>query len=193
MDKTDQQLLAPSANPVTFVSGDMPCLRAALGQGLFHSTIYGIEQPKISTDAASSDFRRLLPTYLTVVGEQVSAIAYLCLALFTLIAAGGFIAIGDWIRAYQGQLIDLFEVERERLPSYSTIRRMLLNLDYRVYSECLAKFFGIEPKSGETIAVDGKVLRGSYQLETDNPNSESHPAIMLVSAYGGARFDSGTL
>jgi len=31
--------------------------------------------------------------------------------------------------------------------------------------------------------VDGKVLRGSYQLETDNPNSESHPAIMLVSAY----------
>jgi hypothetical protein len=52
-----------------------------------------------------------------------------------------------------------------------------------VYSECLAKFFDIEPKSGETIAVDGKVLRGSYQLETDNPDSESDPAIMLVSAY----------
>jgi len=89
----------------------------------------------------------------------------------------------DWrLGAYQGQLIDLFEVEKERLPSYSTIRRMLLNLDYRVFLS-LAKFFGIEPKSGETIAVDGKVLRGSYQLETDNPNSESHPAIMLVSAY----------
>jgi len=43
----------------------------------------------------------------------------------------------------------------------------------------------------ETIAVDGKVLRGSYQLETDN-NSESHPAIMLVALTGGARFDSGT-
>jgi len=96
-------------------------------------------------------------------------------------AAGnkGFIAIGDWIRAYQGQLIDLFEVEKERLPSYSTIRRMLLNLDYRVYSECLAKFFGIEPKSGETIAVDGKVLRVpiNWKLIT---NSESHPAIMLA-------------
>ena len=31
--------------------------------------------------------------------------------------------------------------------------------------------------------MDGKVLRGSYQLETDNPHSEPHPAIMLVSAY----------
>jgi hypothetical protein len=29
----------------------------------------------------------------------------------------------------------------------------------------------------------GKVLRGSYQLETDNPHSEPHPAIMLVTAY----------
>lgn len=31
--------------------------------------------------------------------------------------------------------------------------------------------------------MDGKVLKGSYQLEDDNPNSDSHPAIMLVSAY----------
>ncbi len=107
----------------------------------------------------------------------------LCLALFTLaVAAGnkGFIAIGDWIKAYRTELMELFEVEKERLPSYSTIRRVLLSLDYQAYSKCLAQFFGIEPKSGETIAVDGKVLRGSYQLETDNPNSESHPAIMLV-------------
>ncbi len=36
---------------------------------------------------------------------------------------------------------------------------------------------------GETIATDGKVLRGSYQLEEDNPYSTPHPAIMLVSAY----------
>ena len=31
--------------------------------------------------------------------------------------------------------------------------------------------------------MDGKVLKGSYQLEDDNPNSQPHPAIMLVSAY----------
>jgi hypothetical protein len=59
----------------------------------------------------------------------------------------------------------------------------LLHLNYQDYAACLAKFFGIEPLPGETIAVDGKVLRGSYQLEKDNPDSESHQAIMLVSAY----------
>ena len=49
----------------------------------------------------------------------------LCLAIFTLaVAAGnqGFLAIGDWIDSYQEELIKLFEIEKHRLPSYSTIR-----------------------------------------------------------------------
>jgi hypothetical protein len=110
----------------------------------------------------------------------------LCLALFTLaITAGnrGFIAIGDWLKSYQRELIDLFHPPKDRLPSYSTIRRVLLSMDYQTYSAALARFFGIEPLAGETLAMDGKVLRGSYQLETDNPDSPPHPAIQLVSAY----------
>lgn len=31
--------------------------------------------------------------------------------------------------------------------------------------------------------MDGKQLRGSYQLEFNNPDLPPHPAIMLVSAY----------
>jgi hypothetical protein len=58
-----------------------------------------------------------------------------------------------------------------------------LYIDYEQYSGCLAKFFDVQPNFGETIGVDGKVLKGSYQLEDDNLNSDSHPAIMLVSAY----------
>ena len=110
----------------------------------------------------------------------------LCLALFTLaVTAGnrGFIAIGDWLKSYRSELIALFKPPKGRLPSYSTIRRVLLNLDYSDYSAALARFFGIESLPGETLAVDGKVLRGSYQLETDNPDSPPHPAILLVSAY----------
>lgn len=110
----------------------------------------------------------------------------LCLALFTLaVTAGnrGFLSIGDWLRCYQSDLIELFNPPKQRLPSYSTIRRVLIKLDYSEYSAALARFFGIEPLPGETLAVDGKILRGSYQLETDNPDSPPHPAIMLVSAY----------
>lgn len=110
----------------------------------------------------------------------------LCLALFTLaVTAGnrGFLAIGDWLKCYQRDLIDLFKPPKDRLPSYSTIRRVLLKLDYGQYSAALARFFDIEPLPGETLAVDGKFLRGSYQLERDNPESPPHPAILLVSAY----------
>lgn len=49
----------------------------------------------------------------------------LCLALFTLaITAGnrGFIAIGDWLKSYQRELLELFHPPKQRLPSYSTIR-----------------------------------------------------------------------
>lgn len=110
----------------------------------------------------------------------------LCLALFTLaVTAGcrGFLAIGDWLEAYHDDLVALFSPAKERLPSYSTIRRVLLNVDYQAYSACLARFFEVRPQSGEMVAVDGKVLRGSYQRESDNPCSEPHPAIQLVSVY----------
>ncbi|NEQ10566.1 MAG: ISAs1 family transposase [Moorea sp. SIO4E2] len=75
----------------------------------------------------------------------------------------------------------MFQVNR--LPSYSTIRRVLLNMDYSDYSASLACFFEITPEAGETLGVDGKVLRGSFMVEQDNPHCDRHPAIMLVSAY----------
>jgi DDE_Tnp_1-associated len=109
----------------------------------------------------------------------------LCLALFTLaVAAGnrGFLAIGDWLKAYHDQLVALFQPPKGRLPSYSTIRRTLLRIEYPSYSACLSRFFGIQALPGETIATDGKVLRGSYEA-SDDPAVDSHPAIMLVSAY----------
>jgi DDE_Tnp_1-associated len=110
----------------------------------------------------------------------------LCLAVFTIaVAAGnkGFLAIGDWLKAYQTDLVELFQPPKGRIPSYSTIRRALLRTEYQTYSACLSRFFGIQPLCGETIAVDGKVLRGSYEAISDDPTVDSHPAIMLVSAY----------
>lgn len=110
----------------------------------------------------------------------------LCLALFTLaVAAGntGFIAIGDWLTSYHDPLVAMFKPAKDRLPSYSTVRRVLLNTDMERYGACLSGFFEVTPQPAETIALDGKVLKGSYMNETDNPNCDSHAAIMMVSAY----------
>lgn len=57
----------------------------------------------------------------------------LCLALFTLAVTTdcrGFLATGDWLKAYQEELMALFAPAKAHLPSYSTIRRVLLNVDY---------------------------------------------------------------
>lgn len=95
----------------------------------------------------------------------------------------GFLAIGDWLSSYREQLIEIFQPEKVWLPSYSTIRRVLLNIDYVEYSKRSPAFFAVTPVVGETIAVDGKVLRGSYQVASDHSTLEPHPAIMLVNAY----------
>ncbi len=121
----------------------------------------------------------------------------LCLALFTLtVAAGcrGFLAIGDWLSAYHDELVELFAPAKERLPSYSTIRRVLLNVDYEEYSVCLAKFFEIKPRAGEMVAVDGKRLRGSYQLASEHSTTlatSSHSTSECL--FGRARVDPRTL
>jgi len=110
----------------------------------------------------------------------------LCLSLFTLaVSAGcqGFLAISDWLDSYRDELLELFSPPQNRLPSYSTIRRVLLNLDYEAYSLCLAKFFEIKPIRGDTIALDGKVLRHSYMGDTPASTTDSHPAIQLVTVY----------
>ena len=61
----------------------------------------------------------------------------LCLALFTLaVSAGcrGFLAINDWLGSYRTELLELFRPAKSRLPSYSTIRRVMLKLDYQAHS-----------------------------------------------------------
>lgn len=123
-----------------------------------------------------------IPDYRRKQGKRHSL--PLCLALFTLaVAAGnqGFLAMGDWLKYQEPELRQLFGVKS--LPSYSAIRRVLLKVDYQDYAVRLSRFFGISPEEGQTISLDGKTLRGSYVVQDNNPNSEPHPAIILVTAY----------
>ncbi len=123
-----------------------------------------------------------LPDYRDNQGKRHSL--SLCLALFTLaVTAGnrGFLAMGDWLKCHAEELKALFEVKS--LPSYRAIRRVMLDVDYEDYAARLAKFLEISPFEGETVSLDGKTLRGSYQVQNNNPHSEPHPAIILVSAY----------
>lgn len=89
--------------------------------------------------------------------------------------------MGDWLKYHEQALKALFEVKS--LPSYSAIRRVLLSVEYQDYASRLSRFFRIVPEKGQTISLDGKTLKGSYVVQDNNPNSEPHQAIILVTAY----------
>jgi hypothetical protein len=59
-------------------------------------------------------------------------------------------------------LIYLFQPQKNRLPAYSTVYLALLKVDYKDYSVCLSKFFNVQTNTGETIGLDGEVLKRSY-------------------------------
>lgn len=110
----------------------------------------------------------------------------LCIALFTLAVVSGcrgLNAMGDWMKAKQEDLLELFEPTTGKLPSYSTLRRVMLVVEYAAYAACLGRFFGVNPKTGDMIASDGKVARGSYEVGAQDGQACSHPAIQLVTSY----------
>ena len=110
----------------------------------------------------------------------------LCTALFTLAVVsgcGGLNAMGDWLKAHREELLQLFEPVKGKLPSYSTLRRVMQKLDYGAYATCLGRFFGVQAKAGQMIACDGKVARGSYEVGAQDGQAPSHPAIQMVTSY----------
>ena len=53
----------------------------------------------------------------------------------------------------------------------------------KIIATRLGQFFELTPIEGETLALDGKVLGGSYLTSDENLYCEPHKAITLVSAY----------
>lgn len=73
----------------------------------------------------------------------------------------------------------------EKMPSYSTFRRVMLGLDFTQFAELFnqwaTQYVGIEP--GEWIALDGKSIRGSVTRY----NQAEQNFIMLVSVFSHKR------
>lgn len=73
----------------------------------------------------------------------------------------------------------------QRLPSYSTFRRIILELDFQtfaqVFNQWAQQYVPIEP--GEWLAVDGKSIKGSV---SDYDNDQQN-FVMLVSVFSHKR------
>lgn len=69
--------------------------------------------------------------------------------------------IAEWVQLRAKSLIDLLKLDRESVPHQTTYERVLAELDVAEFESVIGAFFAQQTDSDLTIALDGKVLRGT--------------------------------
>jgi predicted transposase YbfD/YdcC len=124
---------------------------------------------------------RQVPDPRSARGKQYSW-DFLLMVLSAALAAGKrkLSEISDWVKGHQAEIQQAWERSIERMPSYATVRRVVLCVDIlkleaaiAAYSESLSDSTGTaQPPTEESPlvgqAIDGKTLRGTvpYQAES---------------------------
>ena len=117
-----------------------------------------------------------LPDVRRKAGQRHHQNFVLMIALFaTMSGYIGYRAIGSFIVKHREDLIALFKPDKDRVPSYSTVRRVLMKLNAKsfqqAYQKWLADVRSARATAAENIAdvspwhaVDGKAIRGANRL-----------------------------
>ena len=81
----------------------------------------------------------------------------------------GYRAIGDFTKRYKKELIAYLNVEKDRLPAFATTRRVLMSIDYELFSKVFEEWIGqyLKQKKEQWISIDGKAIKGTKQKEED--------------------------
>jgi hypothetical protein len=86
----------------------------------------------------------------------------------------GYRAIGDFIKKHKKELVALFNLEKDRVPSFSTVRRVLLSIDFtaftQIYKNWLKRLNDSSKKdeTGEWYSIDGKAIRGANKMNRED-------------------------
>ncbi len=121
----------------------------------------------------------------------------LCLALFTLsVTAGnrGFLAIGDWLGAYHDELVAMFAPPGLTLTVLQhNWAGTALRLDYRDYSACLSRFFGIQPLPLKPLPLTARCCEDLMRPSAMTPQYTQSGDYAGHGLYCRAGLDSRTL
>jgi hypothetical protein len=133
-----------------------------------------IEQLKQVEDFRTTDGRRH-PLWLVL----------LFVIMGTMNGARGYRACGDFVKRHKQELIQTFGVARHGVPSYSTIRRVMMGVDFDKLVERFniwAKTY-VELEKEEWCGMDGKSIRGTVE----NYDGGSQNFVSIVSVFAGKR------
>jgi hypothetical protein len=81
----------------------------------------------------------------------------------------GYRAIGDFSQRYKRELVKYLEIEKGKVPSYPTIRRVLMDINHKKFGDIFTKWmkYYMKRSKSQWIAVDGKAIKGTKQKEED--------------------------
>jgi len=90
-------------------------------------------------------------------------------------------ALADFIKANKDDLIAVFEPKKDRLPSFQTIRRALIAIDFEEFSTLFYEWASVKVKidKNDWLSMDGKAIRGT--IKGDKYNEFTN----LVSLFSG--------
>jgi hypothetical protein len=81
----------------------------------------------------------------------------------------GYRAIGDFSIRYKKELIKYLELEKGKVPSFPTIRRVLMEVNHKKFGDIFTKWMKhyMKKSNSQWVAVDGKAIKGTKQKEED--------------------------
>lgn len=93
----------------------------------------------------------------------------------------GYRGLGRFVERHRRQLIETLRIPQARVPSYSTIRRVMISLDYeevtQVFNEWASQY--THNSQGQWIAIDGKSLKNTV----NDCYGQEQNFVMMVSAF----------
>jgi len=81
----------------------------------------------------------------------------------------GYRAIGDFAQRYKKQIVKYLELEKDKVPAYATVRRVVQEIDHKSFEDIFTKWMKhyMKKSNSQWIAVDGKAIKGTKQKEED--------------------------
>lgn len=97
----------------------------------------------------------------------------------------GMRATGDFIEKHKEELIELFKLRRNRLPSFQTIARVISNISFeeltKAFSKWAKRYVKVDEK--DYLSIDGKAIGGTVT----NPHNKFQEYSNLVSVFSNKR------
>jgi hypothetical protein len=74
--------------------------------------------------------------------HSIDVILMMITIMATMSGYNGYRAIGDFAKRYKKELIEYLKVEKERLPAFATIRRVLMQIDHQKFGDVFERWMG---------------------------------------------------